>query len=164
MRLSYGDLLNAGGTDLGRSRSFLVDQSRIDAFADLTEDHQWIHVDRVLAAKSQFGSTIAHGYLTLALVAPVISELLVVQDCAFAVNYGLDKVRFPAPLPSGSMVTGDARIVDATGQPGSVQVVVRVEMRSDAAPRPVCVANSVIRFFGANPYEGHDNRTHPAYH
>ena len=164
MRLSYEDLSRSGGADLGVSRPFLVDQERIDRFADLTEDHQWIHVDRALAAKSRFGSTIAHGYLTLSLVAAVLSELLVVRDAAFAVNYGLDRVRFPAPLRSGASVVGTARVVAATSLPGCVQVVVRVEMREGPADKPVCVADSVLRFYQSLPEEGHDSRTHPAYH
>ena len=90
------------GLELGPSRWFDVSQERIDAFAEATEDRQWIHVDPELAAQSPFGTTVAHGLLTLGLVIPMTYELMPVEDARLAVNYGLNRVRFPAPVPAGS--------------------------------------------------------------
>jgi len=98
------DLPTLVGQRLGPSRELLVDQARIDQFAQATDDYQWIHVDPVLAAASPFGGTIAHGYLTLSLLVPLWQDLLTVEGAGFAVNYGLDKVRFPAPLRSGTSI------------------------------------------------------------
>lgn len=164
MRLLYEDLPSATGQVLGISRGFTLRQPDINAFADLTQDHQWIHVDPVLAAKSSFGGTIAHGYLTLALVAPVISELFVVPDAPYAINYGLNRVRFPSPMPSGAEVRGGATVVEVEPMEGCTQVVIRVEMRIADVPKPVCVADSVLRFFKPGASSPHDVRTHPAYH
>jgi len=105
------DLLELAGTDLGASEWVSVTQVAIDGFADATGDHQWIHVDVERAAGGPFGGTVAHGYLTLAMVIPMWSELLVVEQTSMAVNYGLDRVRFPAPVPAGSRLIARGEII-----------------------------------------------------
>jgi acyl dehydratase len=133
------------GDPLGESDPIRIDQARIDAFADVTDDHQWIHVDAVRAAAGPFGTTIAHGYLTLALVAPVIEQLFVVEGASAMVNYGLDSVRFPAPVPAGSEISARAVLADVVDKPGGAEVRIIVTMSIPDAPKPVCVATVVIR-------------------
>jgi acyl dehydratase len=101
------------GQDLGTSSSIEIGQERIDAFADVTEDHQWIHTDPVRAAAGPFGTTIAHGYLTLSLLIPLLEEILVVENRQSSINYGLDKVRFPSPVPVGSRIRMSATLTEA---------------------------------------------------
>ncbi len=141
------DLLEMVGTDLGSSSWIEVTQNDIDLFAEATRDHQWIHTDVERAAHGPFGTTIAHGYLTLALVIPLWSELLVVEGVGMSVNYGLNKLRFPAPVPSGSRVRLSARIADVSDVTGGVQVVVDMTMEIEAAEKPACVAQAVYRFY-----------------
>jgi acyl dehydratase len=141
-------LRGAVGQILGPSDWLLIDQTRIDKFADATNDHQWIHVDTERARTGPFGATIAHGYLTLSLVAPLLGELFEVQHVAMAINYGLEKVRFPAAVRSGSRVRGHGTIisVDDVGSSG-VQVVIRVTIEIDGGDKPACVADAMVRFF-----------------
>src|SRR5262249_54250029 len=110
---SVTELLGSVGDELGPSRWIIVDQERIDGFARVTEDEPWIHVDPARASTGPFGATIAHGYLTLSLVAPIVMELLTVGRLHSAVNYGLNRVRFPAPVRSGGRVRGRVTVVDA---------------------------------------------------
>ena len=105
------DIYQLVGNDIGTSEWFEVTQDLIDGFADLTGDHQWIHTDPQRAASGPFGTTIAHGYLTLSLLVPLLDEVLVIENRTSSVNYGLDKVRFPAPVPSGSRVRLAATLV-----------------------------------------------------
>ncbi|AZG45440.1 MaoC family dehydratase [Gordonia insulae] len=137
------------GQKLGPTDWLLVDQSRIDSFADDTEDHQWIHVDPDRAADGPFGGTIAHGFLTLSLVPHFINQLRRVEGVAMGVNYGLDRVRFPSPLRAGSRIraTTETITVDEVG-PGIVQVVTRTVVEAEGAPKPVCVADLVARYHG----------------
>ncbi|MEV4001688.1 MaoC family dehydratase [Actinomadura sp. NPDC049753] len=134
------------GEDLGHSGWLTVDQRRIDAFADATGDHQWIHVDTIAAQDGPYGGTIAHGHLTLSLIIPLWSELLEIQHVTTKINYGLDRVRFPAPVRSGSRVRLQASIAEVIGIPGGVQLVVDATMRAEGESRPVCVARPVLRY------------------
>lgn len=144
---SLDELRAAIGTELGPSDWLEVDQRRIDLFAEATGDHQWIHVDPERAAAGPFGSTIAHGYLTLSLLPAFVPQLLRVEGVRMGVNYGVNKVRFPAPVPVGSRLRATARIADATEVADGVQLttVVTVE-REGGGDRPVCVAESVSRY------------------
>ncbi|MGH2850915.1 MAG: MaoC family dehydratase [Solirubrobacteraceae bacterium] len=134
-------------TDLGATDWKTMTQERVDAFADVTEDHQFIHVDPERAAQTPFGGTIAHGYLTLALVAPIMFELLSVSDAAMGVNYGLNRVRFPAPLRVGSDYRGTARMITVEPIEGGVQGIVAVTIEVRDQPKPALVAECVFRFY-----------------
>jgi acyl dehydratase len=144
--LTYDELPRCIGARLGPTVSTPVTQSQVDGFADLTFDHQWIHVDQQRAKEGPFGTTIAHGYLTLSLVPFFLGQLLEVSGISMAVNYGLEKVRFPAPVPVGSKLHASAEIVDVQPKAGTTQVTVRVSVECDAADKPVCVADVVILF------------------
>jgi acyl dehydratase len=133
------------GQHLASSDWVLVDQARIDLFAQATGDHQWIHVDPVRAAAGPFGSTIAHGYLTLSLLPELAARALHFDDVRMSVNYGLDKVRFPAPVPAGSRVR--AHIVLRAYEPiaGGAQLTMQVTVEREGSDKPVCVAEPVSR-------------------
>jgi len=135
------------GTDLGESSWVEITQSDIDTFAEATRDHQWIHVDPERAADGPFGSTIAHGYLTLALVIPLWSELLQVEKVGMAVNYGLNRLRLPAPVPVGSRIRLAGKLAAASEVPGGVQVVADLTMEVDGSDKPALVAEAVYRFY-----------------
>jgi acyl dehydratase len=139
-------LLESVGADLGRSEWLTVDQERIDAFAGATGDAQWIHTDPVRAASGPFGSTIAHGYLTLSLVATFLAELLHVDGAAAAVNAGSDRVRFVQPVPVGSRLQAGAEIIAATPAAGGVRVTTRVTVRIEGEERPALVADVLTVF------------------
>lgn len=134
--------------ELGSSRLFTVDQGRIDRFAEATEDQQWIHVDPQRAAHSAFGSTIAHGFLTLALASAALEDLLQVEGAAVVVNYGLDRVRFPSPVPTGSRLQARATIVSVERVPAGYQARFRITFGREDAERPVCVADWIVRYTG----------------
>ena len=148
---SAADLSAAIGETIGPGEPFLVDQARIQAFADATDDHQWIHLDEERAAAGPFGARIAHGYLTLSLLPALIRGLYRLEGATMAVNYGLNKVRFPAPLPSGSTIRAQAVITEVTPVSDRiVQMVATVTITAtgpDGTPaaKPCCVAESVSR-------------------
>ncbi|NJC63260.1 MaoC family dehydratase [Planosporangium flavigriseum] len=144
---SLAALADAVGQHLGYSDWQEIDQKRVDLFADATGDRQWIHVDPERAAKGPFKSTIAHGFLTLSLVPMLNAQVYRVDGVRMAVNYGLNKVRFPAPLPVGSRVRGGVELVEVTPVEGGVQVVARVTVEVEGAPKPCCVAETVARFY-----------------
>ncbi|MGY4711561.1 MaoC family dehydratase [Mycolicibacterium sp. CBM1] len=147
---SIADLANLAGTELPPSRWIEVTQQRVNTFADATDDHQWIHVDVQRAvAESPFGGPIGHGYLTLALLIPLWSEMLVVTDADLAINYGLNKVRFPAPVPVGTRIRLSATISDVTEVNGGVQVSVNAVLEAEGGDKPVCIAEPVFRFLRA---------------
>lgn len=146
--IAYADLADSLGVRFGPTPWTMVTQPQVDAFADVTHDHQWIHVDEQRASAGPFGTTIAHGYLTLSLVPFLLGQLLEVTDVSMAVNYGLEKVRFPAPVPVGASLQASAEIVGVQPRVRSTQVTVQVTVRCDAAERPVCVADVVILFVG----------------
>jgi acyl dehydratase len=137
------------GTDLGTSDWFEVTQERVNRFADATDDHQWIHVDVDRAkAESPFGGPIGHGYLTLSLLIPMWSQVLTVTDTTMAVNYGLNKVRFPAPVPVGSKLRLTATLKDVEEVSGGLQVTAAAVIEREGGDKPVCIAEPVFRFLG----------------
>ena len=135
------------GQHLGYSDWVGVDQERIDRFADATGDHQWIHVDRERAKAGPFGTTIAHGYLTLSLVPMLLSQVVRVEGVAFGVNYGCNRVRFPAPVPAGSDVRLGAALASVEDVAGGVQVAIDVTVEVRDAPKPSCAAQVVLRYY-----------------
>jgi acyl dehydratase len=141
------ELLGLAGQDLGTSSWFQVSQADINMFADATRDHQWIHTDPERAASGPFGTTIAHGYLTLSLVIPLWSELLVVERAGMAVNYGLNRVRFPAPVPSGKRIRLSGRLDSVREIPNGVEVVADLTVEIDGSEKPACVLEAVYRFY-----------------
>ncbi|MFF7453990.1 MaoC family dehydratase [Kitasatospora sp. NPDC008115] len=144
---SLAELTAAVGTELGTSRWHTVDQARIDLFAEATGDHQWIHVDPERAKESQFGSTIAHGYLTMSMIPVLAKECYGVEGVRLALNYGSEKVRFPSPLPVGTAIRAKAELVSATEVGGGVQAVVRFTITSAESAKPHCVAETITRFY-----------------
>ena len=145
---SLDDLRGAAGTDLGVSDWHTVSQEQINAFAEATGDHQWIHVDTERAAAGPFGTTIAHGFLTLALTPTLLHEIYEVRGVTMAINYGANRVRFPAPLPSGASVRARARLESVEEVSGGAQVVTHVEVEAEGATKPCCAADLVTRFLG----------------
>ncbi len=133
------------GKELGPTEWFEVDQARIDEFAHATDDPQWIHVDPVRAAEGPFGTTIAHGYLTLSLCVPLMSRTLALTGYRLGINYGVNKVRFPAPLPSGSRIRGRFTVQSVEEVPGGEQGVVLATIEREGGDKPVCVAELVTR-------------------
>lgn len=144
---SIEDLEAGVDIELGPTDWFVVDQRRIDGFAEDTEDHQWIHVDTERAACGPFGATVAHGFLTLSLVPYFVNQLRRIDGAAMGVNYGLDKVRFPAPVRAGSRIRARTVMtkVERRG-PGEVQVTTRTTIEVDGAEKPACVADLVARY------------------
>jgi acyl dehydratase len=138
----------AAGRHLGYTEWEKMTQERVNEFADATDDHQFIHIDVERAKQTPFGGTIAHGFLTLALVAPISQQLMRVTDAAFGVNYGLDKVRFPAPLKVGSRYRGGAEIVEVADVPGGLQIKLLVTIEAQGSEKPVCVAEQLVRVYG----------------
>ena len=137
------------GATLGTSEWFEITQDRVNVFADATDDHQWIHVDPARAAKeSPYGGPVGHGFLTLSLFVPMWSQVLVVTDTTMAVNYGLNKVRFPAPVPVGSKVRMTATLVDIEEVKGGLQLTVSGVVEREGGDKPVCVLEAVMRFYG----------------
>ncbi|MEU0881403.1 MaoC family dehydratase [Lentzea sp. NPDC005914] len=136
------------GHDLGYSDWLQIEQGRVDTFADATDDHQWIHTDPERAAAGPFGGTIAHGYLTLALLIPLMTELLDVTGVRMSINYGLDKVRFPAPVPVGSKIRlkGQVASVDEVAGDG-VQITIDFTVEIEGSAKPACVARGVYRHY-----------------
>ncbi|WP_037603420.1 MaoC family dehydratase [Streptacidiphilus rugosus] len=141
------ELKALAGADLGTSSWLEITQDRVDLFADATDDHQWIHTDPERAAAGPFGAPIAHGYLTLSLFIPFFTELLEVEGVATKINYGLDKVRFPAPVTVGSRVRLSARLAEVEEVPGGLQITVDGTVEIDGAPKPAAVLRSVSRFY-----------------
>lgn len=134
------------GTELGHSRWFEVDQARIATFADATDDHQWIHIDPERAAReSPFGTTVAHGFLTLSLLPSMLADVLAMVDAKLVVNYGLNKVRFPAPVPAGSRVRAAIVLAALEDEGGSAQLTLDVTVEREGSPKPVCVAEFLVR-------------------
>lgn len=144
---SLADLSAATGEELGTSEWVTVEQERIDQFAEATGDHQWIHVDPEKAASGPFGTTIAHGYLTLSLIPMLTWQIYEVRGISGALNYGLDKVRFPSPVPVGSRVRASAVLTSYEEVAGGGQAIVTTTIEIDGAAKPACVAATIVRFF-----------------
>ena len=135
------------GQELGVSDWHEVTQEAIDAFADVTGDHQWIHVDVERAKDTPFGGTIAHGYYTLSLAPALTDEVLSMKGFAFAINYGLNKVRFPAPVLVDSKVRMRAKLAELEDIPGGAQMIMELTFEREGGEKPVCVAQSVVRVY-----------------
>ena len=139
------DLQPLVGEDVGVSDWITVTQERIQLFADATGDHQWIHLDTERAAKGPFGTTIAHGFLTLSLLPEMGASAMEVLDTRMGVNYGLGKVRFPAPVPAGSRVRGRFKLLKYEPLEGGAQITMECTMEREGSEKPVCVAESIAR-------------------
>ena len=144
---SAAELTAAQGGELGTSEWVTVTQDAVNLFADATGDHQWIHVDPERAAKGPFGSTIAHGYMTLSLLPALMHTMYSVEGIKLAINYGLNKVRFPAPVPVGSRVRATSTLVNVEDLGnGAVQLTVSTTVEVEGSPKPACVAESLVRY------------------
>ncbi len=139
-------LLAAVGQDLGTTEWITVSQEQVDKFADATLDHQWIHVDVERAKAGPFGAPIAHGYLTMSLASHFLAQLVHVSGISMGINYGVDKVRFPVPVPVGSRLRGHGTVVEAKEVPGGVQAVVRVTIEREGADKPAAIVDTVSRY------------------
>ena len=146
------ELSEAVGKSLGASDWLGIEQQRIDRFADATDDHQWIHVDVPRATAGPFAKPIAHGYLTLSLVNALLPQLISVPNAVLAVHRGCNKVRFPAPVPSGSRIRAVGELAAATPLDGdAVDAVVRVTIEIEGHAKPACLAETVSRYFFERP-------------
>jgi acyl dehydratase len=141
------ELKRAQGETLGTSAWHEVTQDAIDAFADVTGDHQWIHVDTARAKETPFGGTIAHGYYTLSLAPMLTAQVMALDGFAFAINYGLNRVRFPAPVPVGSRVRATVKLAELDDIPGGAQMTLELTFEVEGGEKPVCVAQSVSRVY-----------------
>ena len=143
------DLIGPEGTKLGPTEWLAIEQDRVDGFADVTGDHQWIHVDVARAKDGPFGGTIAHGYLTMSLVNYFLPQLIEVHGFAHAVNVGADRLRFLNPVKVGSRIRGVGEIVSVEEVKGAIQSVVRVTVEIEGQEKPACVLDTISRYFPA---------------
>ena len=141
------ELKAAEGEVLGTSDWHEVSQDAINAFADVTGDHQWIHVDPDRAKETPFGGTIAHGYYTIALAPKLGAQVMDFKGFAFALNYGLDRVRLPAPMPVGGKLRCTVKLVEVTDIPGGAQVKLEHTFEREGGDKPVCVSEALARFY-----------------
>ena len=141
------DLIGTEGTLLGPTGWLTMDQARIDGFAEVTEDRQWIHVDVERAKSGPFGGTIAHGYLTMSLVNHFLPGLIDVRGFTHAVNVGADRLRFLSPVRAGARIRGRGEIVSAEEVKSALQLVVRVTVEIEGADKPACVVDTISRYF-----------------
>ncbi len=139
------DLAPLVGQEIGTSDWITVDQARIDGFAEATGDHQWIHIDPVRAAAGPFKTTIAHGFLTLSLLPEMGASAMSVTDTRMGVNYGLNRVRFTAPVPVGSRLRGQFKLLAFEPIEGGAQLTMQVTMQREGSDKPVCIAESLAR-------------------
>ncbi len=142
---TIAELKDLLGQEIGVSDWITVTQERIQLFADATNDHQWIHLDAERAKAGPFGTTIAHGFLTLSLLPEMAASAFAVSETRMGVNYGLNKVRFPAPVPSGSRLRGRFKLVGYEPLEGGAQITVQVTMEREGSDKPVCIAESIGR-------------------
>jgi acyl dehydratase len=140
------ELLDAVGTQLGPTGSITITQAQIDQFAEATLDNQWIHVDTERAKNGPFGAPIAHGYLTLSLASHFLAQLVRVENISMGINYGTEKVRFPAPVPVGSTLSARGELLDAVEVPGGVQATTRVIIEREGGDKPVAIVDTVSRY------------------
>ncbi len=143
---SPNDLLDAIGVDLGSTDAVTITQEQIDKFAEATMDNQWIHVDTERAKKGPFGAPIAHGYLTMSLASHFLAQLVHVRGISMGINYGVDKVRFPSPVPVGSVLRARGEVVDAKEVPGGVQATVRITIERDGSDKPAAIVDAIARY------------------
>ena len=145
---SVDGVLALVGKQLADSEWVVISQERINKFADATGDHQWIHVDPVKAAAGPFGACIAHGYLSLSLVASFQEQMATLENLKMGVNYGTDKVRFPSAVKVGSRLRGKGELIAAEKtKDGGVQAIIRVTVEIEGAERPACVAETISRYY-----------------
>ncbi|MBI2382519.1 MAG: MaoC family dehydratase [Gammaproteobacteria bacterium] len=140
-------ILAAVGQPLGAGEWMTVTQERINQFAQATDDHQWIHVDPVRAKAGPFGACIAHGYLTLSLVSRFLPQVVEVRNMRMGVNYGCDRVRFPAPVKAGARIRGRGELVKAEAVEGGVQATIRVTVEIENEAKPACIADTISRYY-----------------
>ena len=146
--MNAADLQHLVDTEIGVSEWMEITQERVDAFADATDDHQWIHVDPAKAAAGPFGGTIAHGFLTLSLTVTLSAQVqLDVGSPRMALNYGLEKVRFPAPVPVGSKIRARIGLVSVTDVEGGIQVNRQVVIEVEGGEKPAMAAETVSRYY-----------------
>ncbi len=141
------DLLGMVGTKMGPTGWIKVEQNRVDGFAEVTGDHQWIHVDAERAKSGPFGGTIAHGYLTMSMINLFLPELMEVRGFAHAVNVGLDRLRFLAPVVTGSRIRAVSEIVLAEEIKGAIQAIVRVTIEIEGSEKPALIADTISRYY-----------------
>lgn len=146
---SVDEFVAAKGEELGTSDWVTISQDEVNLFADATGDHQWIHVDPERAANGPFGTTIAHGFMTLSLLPRLMHQIYAVKGIKLGINYGLNKVRFPSPVPVGSKVRANSTLTDVqTVGEGTVQATVTTTIEIEGAAKPACVAESILRYVG----------------
>jgi len=145
--IDFADIEDLKGKDLGFTEYRTVTQEQVDTFADAADDHQWIHTDPERAKSGPFGGPIAHGFLTLSLAIPFWTELLEVSGVATKINYGLDRVRFPAPVHVGARIRMSATISDVVVLPGGVQLEVDQVIEIEGEPKPAVAARGLYRFY-----------------
>ena len=146
---TFDELSGAVGEDLGTTDWLEVSQERVDAFADATGDHQWIHVDVERARSGPFGGTVAHGYLTLSLIPYFTPQLFSLETPGAKLNYGVNRVRFPHPVRVGSKIRATAQIAEVTDVPAGKQMVTRYTVEIDGQSKPACVAETVVLLLGS---------------
>lgn len=139
-------LLSLEGKTIGTTEWLTISQQRINLFAEATNDHQWIHVDEERAAKGPFGACIAHGYLTMSLASDFLDQLMTIENLAMGVNYGCNKIRFPAPVPVGSQVRGRGDVISVEKVGEAYQAVIRVTIEIEGSERPGCVIDTISRY------------------
>jgi acyl dehydratase len=145
--VEFKDLPGLVGQETGVSDWLEITQERVNQFAEATGDHQWIHVDPERAADGPFGTTIAHGYLTLAMLPQLMQQIYRLENVKLAINYGLNKVRFPAPVPVGSKIRAETAVVEVADVGGGAhQVTLTTTVSIDGSTKPACVAESVVRY------------------
>jgi acyl dehydratase len=142
------ELKEAEGQILGTSDWHEVTQADVDAFADVTGDHQWIHVDVERAKETPFNGTIAHGYFTLSLIPLLSRQVFGMEGFTFALNYGLNRVRFPSPMPVGGKVRCTVKVAEVQEIPGGAQTTMEMTLEREGGEKPVCVAETVVRAYG----------------
>jgi len=146
---SPAELAPALGQTFGPTDWITIDQDRINTFADATGDHQWIHVDVEKAKTGPFGATVAHGYLTLALTNLFLPQMVEVRGISMGLNYGLNKVRFPAVVPAGSRIRGKGELISVEEQKGAVQSIIRITVEVEGNPKPACIAEAISLWYPA---------------
>lgn len=152
MQTTFGsadEILAATGSRLGESDWLLIDQQRIDLFAEAVGDHQWIHVDPVRAAAGPFGACIAHGYLTLSLASYFLPQMVQINNMRMGVNYGCDKIRFPAAVRVGARLRAVGELIRAEPVGDGVQATIRLTMEIEGEERPACVVDTISRYYFA---------------
>src|SRR5271156_4288317 len=146
---SFEALPNLVGQEIGVSDWLVIDQDRINKFADATGDHQWIHVDVEKAKTGPFGSTVAHGFLTLSLTNLFLPQLIEVRGISMGINYGLNKIRFPAVVPAGSRIRGKGELISVENQKGAIQSIIRITVEVEGNAKPACIAEAISLWYPA---------------